>query len=136
MPQPAPAGLLHMNRCAFGQRDLADRRRDLLAEDRLQIALQRRVALEIASDLEGAGTLDEDEALAAGGARLVDRMQNDRPVDDRQQFAGQGFGGGLERALAPRDREDAGLDRGFLRPAHRLRFAHARLLILRHAARA
>ncbi len=35
----------------------------------------------------------EDEMLDAGLARLIDHILNDRPVDDRQHFLGNGLGG-------------------------------------------
>ena len=39
---------------------------------------------------------DEDEMLDAGLARLVHRVLDQRPVDDRQHFLGHRLGGGQE----------------------------------------
>ena len=48
---------------------------------------------------------DEDEMLDAGLARLIDRILDQRPVDDRQHFLGHGLGGGQETGSESGDRE-------------------------------
>ena len=44
---------------------------------------------------------DEDEMLDAGFPRLVDRILDQRPVDDRQHLLGHGLGGRQEAGAEP-----------------------------------
>ena len=55
---------------------------------------------------------DEDHLLDPGLARLLDRILDQRPVDDRQHLLGDRLGGGKEAGAEPGDRED-GLADGF-----------------------
>ena len=50
---------------------------------------------------------DEDEMLDAGFARLVDRVLDQRPVDDRQHLLGHRLGGRQEPGAEAGDRETA-----------------------------
>ena len=97
---------------------LADERRLAGAELRLSHGRQDRVLLlgdEICLDLEGAveiildGALappgDEDHLLDPGGERLVDRVLDQRLVDDRQQLLGHRLGRGQEARAEARHRE-------------------------------
>ena len=44
---------------------------------------------------------DEDEMLDPGLARLIDRILDQRPVNDRQHFLGHGLGGRQEACAEP-----------------------------------
>ena len=48
---------------------------------------------------------DEDEMLDAGLARLIDDILDDRLVDDRQHFLGNGLGGGKKPRAETGDRK-------------------------------
>ena len=71
----------------------------LPSQDVLELVDAIEVILEDA--LAAAG--DEDELFDAGGARLLERILNERPVDDRQHLLGQGFGGGQHARAQPGD---------------------------------
>ena len=53
---------------------------------------------------------DEDEMLDPGLARLVDRVLDQRPVDDRQHFLGHRLGGGQETGAKAGHGEHGGAD--------------------------
>ena len=89
-----------------------------------QVALQLGQRVGLAAHLEGVLELellvemvlddalvaagDEDEVLDPGLARLVDRVLDQRPVDDRQHFLGHGLGGGQEAGAEARNRKYRG----------------------------
>jgi hypothetical protein len=80
-------------------------------ERRFELELIIEVILDHA--LVAAG--DENEMLDAGGSRFVDDMLQNRPVDDRQHFLRNGFGGGKESRSKSSDRKygfSNGPDRG------------------------
>ena len=53
---------------------------------------------------------DEDEMLDAGLARLVDRVLDQRPVDDRQHFLGHRLGGRQEAGAETGNGKHGGAD--------------------------
>ena len=57
---------------------------------------------------------DEDEMLDAGFARLVDRVLDQRPVDDRQHLLGHRLGGGQEAGAEAGDGKDGLADAGVM----------------------
>ena len=63
-------------------------------------------AVEIILDRMLAAAGDEDHLLDPRGTRLVDRILDERPVDNRQQFLGYGLGCGQEAGTEAGDWED------------------------------
>ena len=73
----------------------------LLAHRRLE--LERHVEIIDQSRLSAAG--DEDHFLDARLARFVDRILDQRAIDDRQHLLGDGLGGGQQAGAEAGDRE-------------------------------
>ena len=57
---------------------------------------------------------DEDHLLDPGLARLVDRILDQRPIDDRQHFLGHGLGRRKQAGAEPGDRETRPCGRDWL----------------------
>ena len=77
-----------------------------LRERRLELVGVVEVILDRA--LVAAG--DEDEFLDAGGEAFLDRILDQRPVDDRQHFLGHRLGGRQEARAQAGDRQDGFTD--------------------------
>ena len=67
--------------------------------------LELELLVEVVLDDALVATGDEDEVLDPGFARLVDRVLDQRPVDDRQHFLGHGLGGRQEAGAETRNRK-------------------------------
>ena len=97
--------------------DLADNRRARAPAGRgsCRRCSHRRFELEAHVEIVDQARLaapgDEDHLLDPGFARFVDRILDQRPVDDRQHFLGHGLGGGQQARAEPGDREDRLADR-------------------------
>jgi hypothetical protein len=65
--------------------------------------LERRVEIVDQGRFPAAG--DKDKLLDPGLARLVDRILDERPVDDREQLLGDRLGGGQQASAEARDRK-------------------------------
>ena len=77
---------------------------DLVALAQRVVEFVGEVEMVLDHGLVAAG--DEDEMLDAGGARLVDDMLDDRPVDDGQHLLGDRLGRRQETRAQPGDGED------------------------------
>ena len=120
----APDGVAEAERRLLAREARRARARQGSASERLELLLScsalRERALELELDVEvvlddalvAAG--DEDEVLDAGGARLVDHVLDDRPVDDRQHLLRHGLGGGQKAGAEAGDGEHGFAD-AFLR---------------------
>ena len=81
-----------------------------------QHVLQLHRLIEIVLDRVLAPSGHEDELFDAGRPRLLERVLDQRLVDHRQQFLGQGLGCRQEPGPQPADRQDGFANRG----GHRL----------------
>jgi len=83
-----------------------------VAEDVERLAALEHRRLELVGDIEMvleralAAAGDEDHLLDPGFARFLDRILDQRPIDDRQHLLGNGFGGGEEAGAETGDRKD------------------------------
>ena len=88
--------------------------RGLLAVDERLLELGGAVEIVLERALAARG--DEDELLDAGGARLVDRVLDQRPVDQRQDFLRHRLGGRQEPRPETGDRQHRLGDLVFVKP--------------------
>ena len=72
---------------------------------RFERVLELELLVEMVLDDRFVAAGDEDEVLDAGLARLVHRVLDQRPVDDREHFLGHGLGGRQETGAETGDRE-------------------------------
>jgi hypothetical protein len=83
----------------------AQRVEQFLLALRLQYRLELGVAVEMILDGALGTSGDEDQGVGAGGERLVDRILNERLIDDRQHFLRAGLGDGEKSRAASRNGE-------------------------------
>ena len=76
----------------------------------LERVLELELAVEMVLDDALVAAGDEDEMLDAGLARLIDRVLDQRPVDDRQHLLGHGLGGRQEAGAETGDGKDGSAD--------------------------
>ena len=109
----APHRVAEPERLLLAHRDdLSDpRARRLERIEALARLAHRRLELEgdveIIDQSRFASAGDEDHLLDAGLARLVDRILDQRPIDDRQQLLGDALGRRQKPSPEAGDREDA-----------------------------
>jgi hypothetical protein len=79
---------------------------------RFQLAFQFHADIKMIFDNGLAATGDNDDLIATRGNGFLDAILNDRLVDDRKHFLGDGFGCGQETRTQPGCREDGFADSG------------------------
>ncbi len=91
------------------RQDPAQRIQQFLFALSLQHGLEFGIAVEVILDRPLGTSGDEYQCLRAGGKRLIDRILNQRFVDDGQHFLGAGLGDGQKSSAASGYREYGGL---------------------------
>ena len=84
--------------------------RQAIAAALLQRRLQLELAVEVVLQHALAAGGDENELIDPGGARLVDHVLDERPVDQGEHFLGHRLGGGQEPGAETGDGQDGFAD--------------------------
>ena len=105
VPEAQRLGLAHVGALHDARKQLADLLQQLVLAVSQQLGFELVGLVEVILDRALAATGDEDEVGDAGGHRLLHRVLDERPVDDRQHLLGRRLGGGKEARAEARDGE-------------------------------
>jgi hypothetical protein len=103
MPQAKRRRLADIHARCPARQNAAQRIQQILLALRLQHALEFRIRIEMILDGPLGTAGNEYQRIGAGGQRLIDRILNQRLVDDRQHFLGARLGDGQEPGAASGD---------------------------------